>query len=176
MRIHQFLEQYTPERSHDFCMAGFILKNTLSEHGGVTRGICQVDGNGYLADIVETKHIVKTAAGAEADGRAVDAESPVSMNMWGLTPEFVDMLEEGFAAFFESMDGDELQAEYLLPTYIGQLLKQDRVSVKVLETDDRWFGVTYHEDKAAVVEAFKELYRQGSYGDALYGDMGIENM
>ena len=176
VRIHQFLEQYTPERSHDFCMAGFILKNTLSEHGGVTRGICQVDGNGYLADIVETKHIVKTAAGAEADGRAVDAESPVSMNMWGLTPEFVDMLEEGFAAFFESMDGDELQAEYLLPTYIGQLLKQDRVSVKVLETDDRWFGVTYHEDKAAVVEAFKELYRQGSYGDALYGDMGIENM
>ena len=106
----------------------------------------------------------------------MDAESPVSMNMWGLTPEFVDMLEEGFAAFFESMDGDELQAEYLLPTYIGQLLKQDRVSVKVLETDDRWFGVTYHEDKAAVVEAFKELYRQGSYGDALYGDMGIENM
>ena len=63
-----------------------------------------------------------------------------------------------------------------MPTYIGQLLKQDRVSVKVLETDDRWFGVTYHEDKAAVVEAFKELYRQGSYGDALYGDMGIENM
>ena len=175
VRIHEFLEQYTPERSHDFCMAGFILKNTLSEHGGVTRGICQVDENGYLTDIAETRHIVKTATGAAADGRAVDVESPVSMNMWGLTPEFVDLLEEGFAAFFDSME-DALQAEYLLPIYIGQLLEQGRVSVKVLETDDRWFGVTYHEDKASVVEAFQELYRQGSYGDDLYEDMGIENL
>ena len=175
VRIHEFLEQYTPERSHDFCMAGFILKNTLSEHGGVTRGICQVDENGYLTDIAETRHIVKTATGAAADGRAVDVESPVSMNMWGLTPEFVDLLEEGFAAFFDSME-DALQAEYLLPIYIGQLLEQGRVSVKVLETDDRWFGVTYHEDKASVVEAFQELYRQGSYDDDLYEDMGIENL
>ena len=175
VRIHEFLEQYTPERSHDFCMAGFILKNTLSEHGGVTRGICQVDENGYLTDIAETRHIVKTATGAAADGRAVDVESPVSMNMWGLTPEFVDLLEEGFAAFFDSME-DALQAEYLLPIYIGHLLEQGRVSVKVLETDDRWFGVTYHEDKASVVEAFQELYRQGSYDDDLYEDMGIENL
>ena len=171
VHIHEFLEHYTPERSHDFCMAGFVLKNTLSEHGGVTRGICQVDENGYLTDIVETRHIVKTAAGAEADGRAVDVESPVSMNMWGLTPEFVDLLEEGFAAFFDGIDGDELQAEYLLPIYIGQLLEQNRVSVKVLETSDKWFGVTYHEDKAAVAEAFKELYRQGRYGDDLYTDI-----
>ena len=175
VRIHEFLEQYTPERSHDFCMAGFILKNTLSEHGGVTRGICQVDENGYLTDIAETRHIVKTATGAAADGRAVDVESPVSMNMWGLTPEFVDLLEEGFAAFFDSME-DALQAEYLLPIYIGHLLEQGRVSVKVLETDDRWFGVTYHEDKASVVEAFQELYRQGRYDDDLYEDMGIENL
>ena len=171
VRIHEFLEHYTPARAHDFCMAGFVLKNTLSEHGGVTRGICQVDENGYLTDIVETRHIVKTAAGAEADGRAVDVESPVSMNMWGLTPEFVDLLEEGFAAFFDGIDGDELQAEYLLPIYIGQLLEQNRVSVRVLETSDKWFGVTYHEDKAVVAEAFRELYRQGRYSDDLYADI-----
>ena len=175
VQIHQFLERYTPERSHDFCMAGFILKNTLSEHGGVTRGICQVDENGYLTDIAETRHIVKTATGAEADGRAVDVESPVSMNMWGLTPEFMDLLEEGFATFFDSME-DNLQAEYILPVFIGQLLEQGRAAVKVLETDDRWFGVTYHEDKDSVVEAFQELYRQGSYGDDLYGDTGIKNL
>ena len=171
VHIHEFLKHYTPERSRDFCMAGFVLKNTLSEHGGVTRGICRVDENGYLADIVETRHIVKTAEGAEADGRTVDVESPVSMNMWGLTPEFVDLLEEGFAAFFDGIAGEELQAEYLLPIYIGQLLEQNRVSVRVLETSDKWFGVTYHEDKAVVAEAFKELYRQGRYGDDLYADI-----
>lgn len=171
VHIHELLENYTPERPCDFCMAGFILKNTLSEHGGVTRGICKVDENGYLADIAETKNIVKTETGATVGGKAVDVESPVSMNMWGLTPEFVDLLEEGFAAFFDGIGGNELQAEYLLPIYIGQLLKQGRVSVKVLETADKWFGVTYQEDKAAVAEAFQELYRQGCYGEDLYGDI-----
>lgn len=171
IHIHDFLEHYTPERPYDFCMAGFILKNTLSENGGVTRGICQVNENDYLTDIVETKNIVKADAGASVNGKAVDVESPVSMNMWGLTPEFVDLLEEGFSEFFENITGSELQAEFLLPTYIGHLLEQGRVSVKVLKTTDKWFGVTYQEDKAAVVEAFKELYRQGRYGGELYGDI-----
>ena len=107
----------------------------------------------------------------EAVCEKLDVESPVSMNMWGLTPEFVDLPEEGFAAFLDGIAGDELQAEYLLPIYIGQLLEQNRVSVRVLEISDKWFGVTYHEDKAVVAEAFQELYRQGRYGDDLYADI-----
>ena len=83
------------------CMAGFVLKNTLSDNGGVTRGICKMDENGNLTEVVETKNIVKTADGAEADAVAVDVNSLVSMNMWGLTPDFLDVLEEGFKEFFE---------------------------------------------------------------------------
>ena len=83
------------------CMAGFVLKNTLSENGGVTRGICKMDGDNNLTEVVETKNIVKTATGAEAGGVAVEVNSLVSMNMWGLTPDFLDVLEEGFKEFFE---------------------------------------------------------------------------
>ena len=157
-------------------MAGFILKNTLSDHGGVTRGICQVNTNGYLTDVVETKNIVKTVkdsvVGAEVNGCPVDAESYVSMNMWGLTPELMDILEDGFVEFFESAaKADPLKAEYLLPIYIGQLLREDRVSVKVLETQDKWFGVTYQEDKELVVESFRRLIAAGVYREALYSDL-----
>lgn len=91
------------------CMAGFVLKNTLSDNGGVTRGICKMDEHGNLTEVVETKNIVKTAAGADADGVSVDVDSLVSMNMWGLTPEFLDVLEEGFKEFFEKeVPGKEL--------------------------------------------------------------------
>ena len=97
-------------------MAGFVLKNTLSDNGGVTRGICKMDNQGNLTEVVETKNIVKTATGAEADGVAVDVNSLISMNMWGLTPEFLDVLEEGFKEFFEKeVPGNPLKAEYLIP-------------------------------------------------------------
>ncbi|MGN0163383.1 MAG: NDP-sugar synthase, partial [Candidatus Ornithomonoglobus sp.] len=100
VKIHDYLVNYTPDKPMDFCMAGFILKNTLSENGGVTRGICKVDENGNLTEVVETSDIVKTADGAAVNGAAVDPDSHVSMNMWGLTPEFLDVLEEGFVDFF----------------------------------------------------------------------------
>ena len=106
-------------------MAGFVLKNTLSDNGGVTRGICKMDEDNNLTEVVETKNIVKTADGAEADGVAVDVNSLVSMNMWGLTPEFLDVLEEGFKEFFEKeVPGNPLKAEYLIPIFIGELLEQ----------------------------------------------------
>ncbi|MGO5160737.1 MULTISPECIES: sugar phosphate nucleotidyltransferase [unclassified Bilifractor] len=115
------------------CMAGFVLKNTLSDNGGVTRGICKMDENGNLTDVVETKNIVKTADGAEADGVVVDVNSLVSMNMWGLTPDFLDVLEEGFKEFFEKeVPGNPQKAEYLIPILIGELLEQGKMSVKVL--------------------------------------------
>ena len=152
-------------------MAGFILKNTLSENGGVTRGICKVDGNGYLTDVVETSDIVKTETGAAVNGEPVDADSYVSMNMWGLTPEFMSVLEDGFVEFFRNIDGNELKAEYLIPIFIGQLLRESKVSVKVLETKDKWFGVTYKEDKASVVESFKKLIADGVYKEELFSDL-----
>ncbi|OUP86202.1 nucleotidyltransferase [Lachnoclostridium sp. An169] len=172
VKIHDFLQGYTPEQPNAFCMAGFILKNTLSENGGVTRGICQLDENGYLTGVHETSNIVKTASGAAVDENGVlspvDATSYVSMNMWGLTPEFVGMLKEGFAEFFKNLNGNEAKAEYLLPIYIDELLKAGKVSVKVLGTNDKWFGVTYKEDKPVVVESFRKLIEDGVYKKELF--------
>lgn len=166
-KLHNFLCQ--DGAANSCCMAGFILKNTLSDNGGVTRGVCQVDEQGYLTDVVETSDIVKTASGAQAGGVDIDAESYVSMNMWGLRPEFMAVLEEGFEAFFQTAVKDApLKAEYLLPIYIGQLLRERKVSVKVLQTNDQWFGVTYREDKPAVVAGFRKLIENGVYSASLF--------
>ena len=153
-------------------MAGFVLKNTLSDNGGVTRGICKMDENGNLTEVVETKNIVKTADGAEADGVAVDVNSLVSMNMWGLTPDFLDVLEKGFREFFEKeVLGNPLKAEYLIPIFIGELLKKGKMPVKVLKTNDTWYGMTYHEDVAAVKDSFKKMLENGVYKADLFSDL-----
>lgn len=175
VKIHEFLvENYTPETSKELCMAGFILGNTLSDNGTVTRGICAVDENDYLTDVVETYEIKKTSDGAESQGNRIDVNAHVSMNMWGLTPEFVGLLEEGFVEFFENIKGDEakeLKGEYLLPIYIDELLKKGKVSVRLLETQDKWFGVTYKEDKPVVVESFAKLIADGVYQKDLFADL-----
>ena len=175
VKIHEFLvENYTPEKSKELCMAGFILGNTLSDNGTVTRGICAVDENDYLTDVVETYEIKKTSDGAESQGNRIDVNAHVSMNMWGLTPEFVGLLEEGFVEFFENIKGDEakeLKGEYLLPIYIDELLKKGKVSVRLLETQDKWFGVTYKEDKPVVVESFAKLIADGVYQKDLFADL-----
>ncbi|MGN1116767.1 MAG: sugar phosphate nucleotidyltransferase, partial [Candidatus Ornithomonoglobus sp.] len=172
VKIHDYLVNYTPDKPMDFCMAGFILKNTLSENGGVTRGICKVDENGNLTEVVETTDIEKTADGAAVNGAAVDADSHVSMNMWGLTPEFLDVLEDGFVDFFkEKVPQNPLKAEYLIPIFIGELLEAGKVNVKMLETHDTWFGVTYAQDKPVVIESFKKLIENGEYNADLYSDL-----
>ena len=154
------------------CMAGFVLKNTLSDNGGVTRGICKMDENGNLTEVVETKNIVKTAIGAETDGVAVDVNSLVSMNMWGLTPDFLEVLEQGFKEFFEKeVPENPLKAEYLIPIFIGELLEQGKMSVKVLKTNDTWYGMTYHEDVAAVKESFQKMLEEGVYQADLFSDL-----
>ena len=154
------------------CMAGFILKNILSDNGGVTRGICKMDENGNLTEVVETKNIVKTAVGAEADGVVVDVNSLVSMNMWGLTPDFLDVLENGFKEFFEKgVPSNPQKAEYLIPIFIGELLEQGKMSVKVLKTNDTWYGMTYHEDVAAVKDSFKKMLETGVYKADLFADL-----
>ena len=154
------------------CMAGFVLKNTLSDNGGVTRGICKMDDQNNLTEVVETKNIVKTEVGAEADGVAVDVNSLVSMNMWGLTPDFLTTLEDGFKEFFDKeVLGNPLKAEYLIPIFIGELLKKGKMSVKVLKTNDTWYGMTYHEDVAAVKDSFKKMLENGVYKADLFSDL-----
>ena len=175
-KLHDFLLTYTPEKSNEFCMAGFILKNTLSENGAVTRGVCETNAEQYLTAVHETSNIVKTESGAavNVDGTlmSIDVNSHVSMNMWGLTPEFIQMLEEGFIEFFKNTEQkDILKSEYLLPIYVDELLQKGEVSVKVLESHDKWFGVTYKEDKEIVVESFKQLIRDEVYKETLFSDL-----
>lgn len=154
------------------CMAGFVLKNTLSDNGGVTRGICKMDEENNLTEIVETGNIVKTEEGAEADGVSIDTNSLVSMNMWGLTPEFLETFEEGFEEFFEKEVPDNpLKAEYLIPSFIGELLNEGKLSVKVLRTNDTWYGMTYKEDVAAVKDSFRKMLEEGVYRADLFSDL-----
>ncbi|MBQ3668821.1 MAG: nucleotidyltransferase, partial [Clostridia bacterium] len=150
-------------------LVGYILKNTLSDNGGVTRGICKVDADGALTGIDETHDIIKTENGAEANGKTLDLDSLVSMNFWCLPASFIDELDKGFPVFLNSMT-NPLKDEYLLPTIVDGLIKQGE-RVTVLPTDDKWFGVTYKEDKASVVESFKRLYAEGAYGNNLYEDL-----
>ncbi|MDD6101751.1 MAG: sugar phosphate nucleotidyltransferase [Clostridiales bacterium] len=172
--MHDWLvESHEPNA---YAMAGFILKNTLSDNGGVTRGVCTVeDGHTHVVDVVETRNIIKTAEGAEADGVKLDTESFVSMNFWGFPgnpPKFLEVLEDGFAEFFKTQVPDcPLKSEYLLPTVIGGMLRAGKCTVKVLPTNDTWYGMTYKEDVAAVKEAFAKLIAGGVYSEGLFDDL-----
>lgn len=156
----------------DISMVGFILKNTLSENGTVTRGVCKIDENHMLQEIEETYGIEGcgdyAVAKKEEEEIRLDLNSAVSMNMWGLQPEFFEILESGFAEFLGGIKKEDVKAEYLLPRIIGQLLKEEKAQVKVLESNDQWFGVTYKEDKGAVVEAIKGLVASGVYPEKLF--------
>ena len=164
-KVHDFLVTAEPKK---YCGAGFILKNTLSENGGVTRGVCTLDADMKLIDIVETSDIEETPNGVMAGDKSIDPNSYVSMNMWGVTPEYIDLLEKGFIEFLNNKKPEDLKAEFLVPIYMDQLIKSGEVSVTMLETNDKWFGVTYKEDKASVVNSFKELYAKGVYKPGLY--------
>ena len=158
---------------YDICMAGFILSNTLSENGGVTRGVCTVDEDGYLQRVTETYEIrMKDGELAACDDEkkpvSVNAGQHVSMNMWGLPPRFLELLEGGFAEFLDELGEDAMKKEYLLPKIIDKLLAEQKARVKVLETGDRWFGVTYKEDKQVVVDSIRELIAKGIYKDELF--------
>ena len=156
------------------CMAGFVLKNTLSDNGSVTRGICKMDSDNNLTEIIETKNIIKTGDGAIADNQVLDIDSLVSMNMWGLTLDFLDVLGEGFKEFFDKeVCQDPLKSEYLIPVFIGQLLDQGKLNVKVLRTDDTWYGMTYKEDVITVKERFSEMLENKFYSEELFNDISF---
>ena len=174
VKVHDYLAGEHPACGKmDFCMAGFQLGNTLSENGGVTRGICSVNEDDHLTKVTETKNIVKTPEGAAVkgeDGRltSVAADCPVSMNMWGFTPEIFEVLENGFAEFLKNLS-DPMKGEYLIPTIVDGLIQEQKANVTVLESRDKWFGVTYKEDKPAVVRSFRELIDAGVYREKLFG-------
>lgn len=169
---YAYLTGRKDDNAYEACMVGFVLKNTLSDNGGVTRGVCKVDENRMLSEIVETSNIVKTAEGAAVqteDGAVpIDVESEVSMNMWGLSPAFFDALEKGFDVFLEKLDPENLKGEYLLPIIIGDLLKEGKMRVEVRKSHDEWFGVTYKEDKPDVVASIQKLIKDGVYPEKLF--------
>ena len=173
IKVHDYLVQEQPDDGIlHICMAGFRLGNTLSDNGSVTRGVCHIE-NGALTGVTETHDIYKTADGAESrpeGGEVVtlNVKDLVSMNMWGLTPAFMDTLKKGFVEFLQGVKEGEIKKEYLLPEMIDQLIKAGKAKVDVLETKDTWFGVTYQEDKASVTEAFKKLVEEGVYPSNLY--------
>ena len=173
VKVHDYLvqEQQKDGKLH-ICMAGFRLGNTLSDNGSVTRGICHIK-NGQLTGVTETHDIFKTATGAEsrnADGsvQELDVKDLVSMNMWGLTPDFMEILEKGFSEFLSGLAPEDTKKEYLLPELVDHLIKNKSAEVDVLETKDTWFGVTYQEDKETVMRAFKNLTEAGIYPQGLY--------
>ena len=174
VKLHDFLvSEEDLGREFTMGMGGFILKNTLSDNGTVTRGVSVVDENGLLSHVHETTGIEMGEDGqikcdSEEVQKWISPEDKVSMNMWAGYPEFLDFLAEDFKDFLVNVEEGDLKSEYLLPNIVDKLLKEERANVKVLETQDRWFGVTYKEDKETVQEAFRGLIADGVYAEMLW--------
>ena len=174
VKLHDFLINHEKMgKEFDMGMAGFILKNTLSDNGTVTRGVSVVDEDGLLSQVHETTGIEMGEDGqikcdSEEVQEWISPEDKVSMNMWAGYPEFLDFLAEDFKDFLVNVEEGDLKSEYLLPNIVDKLLKEERANVKVLETQDRWFGVTYKEDKETVQEAFRGLIADGVYAEKLW--------
>jgi hypothetical protein len=152
---------------NNYCIVGFKMKNTLSEHGHVNRGVCRVGADGLLMNIVETRQIEKTAYGAKAprpDGteEKFTGDEIVSMNLWGFKPSCYGFLGEEFRNFINE-SGMDLKAELDIPTSVDKFVKSGEITIKILMSDSRWFGVTYREDKPFVVESINEMISKGIY-------------
>ncbi len=172
--IYQYLCTAADKEKADYCMVGYMLGNTVTEHGSVARGVCTVDEKGYLADIVERLRIEKQpdAIRFTEDGESwteLAADTVVSMNMFGFTPGFLAELEKQFPGFLtEKVPENPMKAEFLLPRSVDALLKAGKATVRVLTSQDRWYGVTYAADKPMVVAALRQLAEDGKYPDGLW--------
>ncbi len=173
-RIHDYMAEHMDSQSeiYDICMGGFVLSNTLSDNGTVTRGVCQVDEEGYLTNVTETYNIQMKEDGLHATDESgapvtISPFQPVSMNMWGLPASFVQELEKGFPVFLDNLKEGDIKSEYLLPKIIDNLVQNKKARVTVLDTPDKWFGVTYREDKQAVADAIRGLIQSGVYKEKL---------
>lgn len=166
------MTNFLQENKKGYAMTSYILENTITENGTVSRGVCQVDENNYLIDIMECKKIQKNEEKIQylLDDKWYDLspKSIVSMNFWGFRPDLFDNLEEEFKKFFEESKDNLNTAECLIPISIGNLQKQNKCTVKVLQTDDKWYGITYKEDKEEIVSAIHKLIEQGVYPKYLW--------
>ena len=174
-RIHEYMAEHMDSQSeiYDICMGGFVLSNTLSDNGTVTRGVCQVDEEGYLTNVTETYNIQMKEDGLHATDESgapvtISPSQPVSMNMWGLPASFVQELEKGFPVFLDNLKEGDIKSEYLLPKIINNLVQNKKARVTVLDTPDKWFGVTYREDKQAVADAIRGMIQSGVYKEKLF--------
>ncbi len=160
--------------AHEYCLLGYRLENTLSEHGHVSRGVCQIDDEGYLQQVTERTKIYRTDNGGvvyEEDGKTVPltGQETVSMNLMGFAPSAFAYFEEYFVDFVRER-GQELKSEFYLPFVMNEVIQRQIAKVKVITTPDRWFGVTYQADKAVAQQRFKELVQQGVYPERLWGE------
>ena len=175
-KIYTFLENARDTDKYTYCMVAYNMGNTVTENGSVARGICQTDANGYLTSVVERTRIEQYEGGIHYigdDGESwvdVAADTPVSMNMWGFTCSFMEELKAYFPVFLKTdMPKNPAKAEMFLPTVVSHLINTDKATVKVLRTDDKWYGVTYAADKPVVIAALKALTEEGKYPDGLWG-------
>jgi hypothetical protein len=173
--IFDYLSTAKDGEKLDFCMVGYLLGNTVTDHGSVSRGVCCADDRGYLTEIQERTRIEKQGADirfTEDGGNTwtdLTFDTVVSMNMFGFTPSFLAELKAGFPAFLaQQLPANPMKAEYLLPRSVDALLKHGKATVRVLQSADRWYGVTYAADKPLVVSALAKLTREGKYPDGLW--------
>ena len=169
--IYDYLMNMQEKNWHDrYVMVGYLLKNTLTENGSVSRGICTTSPDGYLETIVERTKIIRTPEGAAfsedegASWTSVDPDSIVSMNVWGFPADFMNELKERFPGFLkENLEKNPLKCEIYLPFVVNDLMKEGKARVQVLTTPDLWHGITYHQDKADFEQAVQELKNKGVY-------------
>lgn len=164
--LYDYLKDAQDDDKYRYCMVGYRVENTLTENGTVSRGICEADENGYLADIVERTAISRDANGVISDPEAGEiAEGTlVSMNMWGFTPSFLDELEAGLRTFMtDELPKNPAKGEYYLPFAVDHLIQNGQATAKVLQTSAQWYGVTYKEDKPVVVDALRRMTEAGLY-------------
>lgn len=163
---------WTPERRDDYCMVGYQVAKTLSEHGSVSRGICRADGKQLLLDVVERTNIRRAESGiswfdAAGNATSVPEDTLVSMNFWGFTPSFFGYLRAGFVDFI-NRNVHDIKSEFYIPSVVNDLIITGRATVKVLLSDDQWFGMTYREDRQQVVAGIRELIDAGVYPENLW--------
>ena len=175
-KIYTFLENARDTAKYSYCMVAYNMGNTVTKNAYVSRGICQNDREGFLTTVVERTRIEQYEAGIHYlgdDGESwVDtpADTPVSMNMWGFTGSFMEALQAYFPQFLrDDMPKNPEKAEMFLPSVVSQLIEADKATVKVLRTDDKWYGVTYAADKPAVIAALRAFAEEGKYPDSLWG-------
>ena len=173
--IYDYLTTHADDDKYRYTMVGYVLENTLTENGHVARGVCVTDENGYLKEINERTHIEKRENGTaytEDDGQTwnvIPEGSTVSMNMWGFTPSILAELKARFSKFLdENLEKNPLKCEYFLPFVVDELLNEGKATVQVLKSLDKWYGVTYKEDKPVVVAAIQSLKDSGLYPEKLW--------